>query len=207
MKSFTLLLLLTVTASAQPAEDADDEIADLPRLETVTHAIRYSKACSPSLMNIDSDGLALPAKTKKGLRYRMPFVRLINPDSRDSRVSHITVLAEFDEHARNIVCGMDVPMPRGSYEKPLDTPLLSPELKKMDFDRYEKQVHRYHEVLAVVGPAFTAGKRDAVTRKAAAEFRRLFTLLSPPGLAVQYRALSPEFWIWLDEFEKPLKKP
>lgn len=175
-------------------------------LEEAARDTRLAPGCDRMAKSEFGQSFTLPVKTPQGLRYRLfyyPGYTEKGAKEDDWVALPAQVIAEFDLKSGEVTCRRPRELP--GEGKPLG-PGVPPASKSISFDAYEAEIDKLYTALERAAAGFAAGSSDAETRKAAREFRKLFNLYSEPGLASSYRALSPEFWKWLEGLEKP-KKP
>lgn len=191
----TLLLACGVQASAES------------QLRDISEGARYASGCDMMVTMNLSPSFPVPVRTQNGLRYRLVFypTHPSNPGSDDEILAvGPTVVAEFDMSGK-VDCTRPKGLPGGSG-KPLG-PANSAAAKGMTLDEYEGHEKRLYSNLEITGTAFQSRKVSPASRQAAQEYLALFRRFSEPGLQVVYRALSPEFWAWIEGLEKsPSKK-
>jgi len=187
--------LLASPAGAQPPRAA---------LSVAVQYVRYAGDCAKTVAIEHSQSFPVPVKTDKGLRYLVMFYPAWSSDGAAALNKDAyppSAVARFDGDGGEVTCRAPVSLPKASFLKPLG-PQLSPEAAKMTYDEYSERSERLFAALERAAGAFVAGKRDAPAREAAAEFQALFAALAEPGLKAHYRALSPDFWAWLEAPEK-----
>jgi hypothetical protein len=154
-----------------------------------------------------AQSLLVPVKAKQGLRYRLVFYPTYTEKGKPSSEAialPAQVVVEFDMTTSSVSCTRPRGLP-GKLGETLGRAVPSV-ATQISYDAYGVEEDRLYTLVEKVGAAFVAGKSDAATRKVAAEFRALFDRFSEPGLVSTYRALSPDFWKWLDGLDAP-KKP
>lgn len=171
-----LSLLLALPASAMP-------------LSEISRQARYAPDCADIIGLEHAPSFPVPVMTKSGLAYR----QLYYPVLADGVYSPGAVV-QFDP-AGKTTCKVGVSLPPGGSGKSLGAQ-LTPQAARMSHARYQADAAKLFAAVERAGKAFAAGKPDP---KAAAEFTALFDVLSEPPLRPAYRALSPEFWAWLEK--------
>lgn len=206
MKSLLLLLLLALPCKAADPDDDDEPIEVRPPMERLVHLIRYGPECAPKIGVEVGESRLIPVRTKNGMKYRLAFFVVRGSPVEAQRVSYVAAVAEADERGEHVDCAVKLDLPEGEAARVAGGEVATPRLKSMSMPEFERTNRRYFEMLPRVAAAYVAGKNDAATRKLAREYRELFDLLSPPSLHAYDSAMSPGFWKWLDNLEKPKKK-
>ncbi|MBI4345795.1 MAG: hypothetical protein HY553_03000 [Elusimicrobia bacterium] len=195
------LLLTLLPAWAWARERARPSLAELAR------AVRFTKACA-LVPAAHGESLPLPVRIDGELRYRLFFFPSGSdegPAGRRPRVWAPSDLAEFAADGSSFRCGVEAALPKAGPDAPLG-PMLSARAAKMTGDAYAAARERLLASLETAAAAFArAAPPDAAARAAAREFLDAFAILSEPGLRKHYRALSPEFWTWVEGAAKALE--
>lgn len=198
-----LAAALSANAWSQPAPPSEEGL-----LMDSYQGIRSMAECQDRVGLESSSSFPLPARTTKGVRYRQMFYRTFSPkgeNASDQKVLAPRIFAEYDLDGTGLDCALELPMPPSEFGRPIGD--WSTAAKRgIKRDAWLKQVRRLLSATQTLGQAFGSARTDGKTIAAAKEFRALFKTLAEPGLAPYYRALSPEFWDWLDGLEAK-KKP
>jgi hypothetical protein len=190
--------LLIVLAEPAPAESV---------LREAARDTRYAPVCERMAKVEFAESLVLPIKTAKGMRYRLFYYpTFVEKDSSPEEALALPakVVAEFDLTSGSVVCSRPRDLP-GELGKTLGKAVPAA-ATAVPYDAYEADLDRLYDGLQRLAKSYSAGASDATARKDAEEFRSLFAKYSEPGLSSTYRALSPDFWKWLDGVTDP-KKP
>lgn len=174
---FLLLALLAPPAAAESP------------LSIAAHYTRYAGDCAQIVKLEHAQSFPIPVKTPEGLRYRV----LYYPEVDDQAYAPAAV-AQFDLKGE-ATCRVRVALPAADLQAPLG-PELTAKAAAMSRDKYEAKTAKLYAALERVSAAYDSGKAD---KSAAADFQDLFATLSEPALKPYYRALSPEFWAWLEK--------
>lgn len=189
------LLLFTSTAygveTASPLWEAYSFVRKTPQCQTVVGLeMNYS--------------LPIPVRDNKGVRYRHMFYRTYSKKSGgdpDAQVMPPRIFAEYDIDFKDLRCDVAIPMPESEPGKPVGA-YSTPATRGMDMAQWEEQAKRFVALEEALSPDFAIGRSGPQTTLNAREFKKLFRKLAEPGLRPYYRALSPEFWMWLEGLEK-----
>lgn len=193
-------MILSVVLLAAPAGAQQTRSA----LSVAAQYARYAGDCARTVALEHSQSFPVPVKTDKGLRYLVMFYPASSPDgpaALEKDVYPPSAVARFDGDGGDVTCRAAGRLPKSDFLKPLG-PQLSPKAARMTYEEYTARSERLFAALERSAKAFDAGKRDAPALEAAAEFRTLFAALAEPGLKAHYRALSPDFWAWVEAFPK-----
>lgn len=158
-------------------------------LELTARYTRYAGDCAKRVVLEHAQSFPIPVKTAQGLRYRLMYYPV-----EQQQVYAPATVAQFDPEG-DATCRVSVAMPTADTSAPLG-PFLSPKAAKMSRDKYESEVGKLYSALERCAAAFNAGKAD---KSSAAAFQKHFAAVSEPPLLPFYRALSPDFWAWLEK--------
>lgn len=166
---------------------------------------RYAPACASEVPLEHHQTFPMPVRAGKGLRYRVLFYPSWSPDgetARDRLVMTPSNLAEFDPDGSRVACGLRAPLPPDDGAKPLG-PIRSKKASRLPASDWLREQAALYAALQETAEAFAAGRLDAAAKDSAKRFLSAFALLSEPALARHYRAISPEFWAWVEAAAKP----
>lgn len=197
INSSALMIALVTTALAAESEKG---------LLKLTHEhIRSAGECRYFVGPGITYSLPVPVRGPDGVRYRQMFYRTHAPDGEWHRPTMAMPpgwFVEFNLDGTGVNCELEVAMPASEFGKPAGR-LNTPATSKMNHEARDKEASVMLDELQQLAPAFANRLTDANTASAAKDFRNRFMKLAEPGLIPYYRALSPEFWAWLDGLEKP----
>jgi hypothetical protein len=203
MNALGSLAVATFLASLPSiAASADDGLL----LESY-QTIRTMAECRDKVGIGPSSSFPLPIRGSSGVRYRQMFYRTLSngpENAPDQQVLAPKVFAEYNLDGTALTCDLEIQMPDSEFGKPVGA-WNTPETRGISRAAWLKQVTKLLAATQILGESFMNRRSDATTRATAKEFRRLFKTLSEPGLTPYYRALSPDFWKWLDTLEKGTK--
>lgn len=189
----TLTLIILITSAAYGAEE------DSP-LREAHSLLRSTAQCREAVGFQLNQSLPLPVRTAKGLRFREMFFRTFSERAEndpDSQVMPPRIFAEYDVDFKDVDCDIDIPMPDSEFGNPVGSS-HTPVTRKMKHAEWKKQVGRLLVLEEELSVDFGKGTPAPMNEAKAKEFSTLFKKLAQPGLKPYYRALSPDFWKWLE---------
>lgn len=196
-----LLLALFISVPALARSESAD-------LKDAFEAVRSMPECQDRIGLEMSKSLPIPIKTARGVRYRQMFYTLKKSKSGydpEAQVMAPAVVAEYDLDGTGLDCGVTPEFPPSELLRPLG-PWGTAHRRALDYEAGTREATTLLALIQSLGEAFSGKRTDAKTKAQAKDFQRRFALLSEPGLSAHYRALSPEFWAWLDSLDAK-KKP
>lgn len=183
MRTKTIFIALAALAALTVRGEAS-------QLSAASRRARYKGDCPKDVSPQNSESFPIPVKTGKGLRYRQIYYPVI-----EGLIYSPSSLAEFDPEGREGTCTVPIRVPDTVFGSPLGKN-LSRKAKALSYEQYQAKSSKLYEATELVAKAYMSGIPDP---QAAKEFKELFAVMAEPGLKEFYRALSPEFWAWLEK--------
>lgn len=183
-----ILLLAAAAACSKPEPEYRDERSSF---QVMAEGIGGEKPCSTEIPMEWSPSLPVPVLVERRLHYRVFFRGWERGPKSEIEIRDAEGDALFEADGNVLECGR-----RGRKGQVIP----KAELPTADREAFDARVRALYGSIEEMGRIYARGMPVLGADRARVEaFAREFFALTPSGHAASYRALSPEFWAWVEK--------
>lgn len=183
-----LLLAACSRQEPKPAPEASP-------FQRFVEGIGYSPACASVIPMEWSPSFPVPVLADRRLHYRVFFRGWEGNPTKGIKIRDAEGDALFGADGKVLECSQRAK--RGSF-------IPDAKLPTEDREAFDGRIRALYASIEEMGRLYARGVPvEGVDRARLKAFAAEFAALTPPGHAAAYRALSPDFWAWLDKNAAP----